>query len=148
MVNRTVPNRKGLVLVPPRRASGRMGRSTGPYERAVYLVSVPNRGSRIRPGGPKAYLREGTWPDGQLHADSPVAVYWAAEVSRRLAAALKGRSKRAFALEAGLARSTIYVVLSGETWVDLATLGTLEEFLATDLFPRWPNGATGPDADR
>lgn len=121
-----------------------MGRFAGPCERAVYFVAVPNRGTRIRPGGPSAYLVSGTWPDGVLEADAPVAVHWAAEVSRRLGAALQGRSKRAVASESGLARSTIYVVLAGDTWVDLATLGTLEEFLGVELFPRWPNGATGP----
>lgn len=109
------------------------------------MRSVPNRGSRIRAGGPKAYLRSGSWPDGAKEAESPVAVYWSAEVSRRLEVALEGQSKRAFARDAGVARSTIYMILAGETWLDLATLGTLEEALGVELLPRWPSGAKGPD---
>lgn len=67
-----------------------------------------------------------------------MATQWAAEFSRRLAGALSGRSKSAVAEEADLARSTIYDLLSGETWPDLVTIGVLEDVLDAELLPRWP----------
>lgn len=75
---------------------------------------------------------------------SPPAVFWAAEISRRLGAALVGRSKAAVAKEAGIARSTLYDVLGGETWPDLATIVGLEEVLGVTLWPGWAPGAKGP----
>lgn len=105
---------------------------------------MPNRGARTRPGGPKAYLRSGKWPEGRKLASSPTAVFWAAEISRRLAAALAGRSKTAVAAELGMARSTLYDIVSGETWPDIATIVALEELLEVQLWPRWEPGARGP----
>jgi transcriptional regulator with XRE-family HTH domain len=94
-------------------------------------------------GGPKAYLRAGaTWPNGRLLASAPVAAHWAAEISRRLSAALAGRSKSGVAEAAGVARSTLYDVLTGETWPDLVTIAALEEVLELELWPRWGVGRT------
>ena len=84
------------------------------------------------------------WPDGAKVASSPPAVYWAAEISRRLSSALAGRSKSAVARDAAIARSTLYDVLGGETWPDLATIVALEEVLDVTLWPGWAPGATGP----
>lgn len=104
---------------------------------------MPNRGSRTRNGGPAAYLRaSGRWPNGPLRKDSPTAAYWAAEISRRLATALAGRSKTSVAEQVGMARSTLYDVLSGETWPDLVTIAALEEALEVELWPRWGVGQT------
>jgi transcriptional regulator with XRE-family HTH domain len=73
-------------------------------------------------------------------------VYVAAEISRRLIEALDGRSKADVAAEIGIARSTIYDIVKGETWPDIATLVSLEELLDASLWPRWAPGARGPDA--
>ena len=104
---------------------------------------MPNRGSRTLRGGPAAYLRaSGRWPNGPIRKDAPTAVYWSAEISRRLAAALVGRSKTALAEEVGMARTTLYDVLSGEKWPDLVTIIALEEALDVELWPRWGIGQT------
>lgn len=97
----------------------------------------------MRKGGPRAYVKAGgVWPDGPTRLDSPVAVTWAAEFSRRLRDAMAGCSKTAVAEEAGLARSTIYDLMSGETWPDLVTILALEEVLDSELLPRWPHGTS------
>jgi hypothetical protein len=104
---------------------------------------VPNRGSRTLKGGPAAYLRaSGQWPNGPLRRDAPTAAYWAAEISRRLAAALVGRSKTAVAQEVGMARTTLYDIVGGETWPDLVSIASLEEVLDVELWPRWGVGQT------
>lgn len=108
---------------------------------------MPNRGSRVLKGGPSGYLRaSATWPNGALRKDAPVAAYWAAEISRRLSAALAGRSKKAVAESVGMARTTLYDVLSGETWPDLVTIAALEEELDVELWPRWAVGQTSNTA--
>ena len=104
---------------------------------------MPNRGSRTLKGGPAAYLRASArWPNGPLRKDAPTSAYWAAEISRRLEAALIGRSKSAVAEDVGMARTTLYDVVSGKTWPDLVTIAALEEALGIELWPRWAVGQT------
>lgn len=130
----------------PREGQGRLsGTVPGTVGLRGYGSGVPNRGGRVRAGGPRAYLTsKGSWPNGPIRKDSPVATAWAAEFSRRLGESLAGRSKSAVAEEAGLARSTIYDLLTGETWPDLVTISVLEDVLDTELLPRWPRGAAHP----
>jgi DNA-binding phage protein len=99
---------------------------------------VTNRGDRIRPGGPIAYLADGEWPTGPLEADAPTAAVWAAEISEQLAAAIgtDARSVSAVASATGVARSTLYAIMNGTRWPDLVTLGELEACLGTQLLPR------------
>ena len=112
-----------------------------PDARPTFL-GVPNRGARVK-GGPNQYLRAGsTWPTGRLLKSAPVAAYWSAEISRRLAAAMEGRSKSSVAEEAGIRRATIYSVLDGSTWPDIVTIATLEGVLGVPLWPRWDVGQT------
>lgn len=122
---------------------GSGGGSSGDGDATPRFPVVPNRGARTRRGGPKVYLRAGaSWPNGKKLASAPVAVFWAAEISRRLAEAIDGRSKSAVAESVGMARSTLYDLLSGETWPDLVSICALEEELDTALWPRWGVGET------
>lgn len=106
-----------------------------PYHRAV-----TNRGNRVRPGGPAAYLRSGRWPDGRLLKSAPLATWWAAEISRQLQTALDGQSKREVADSIGVARSTLYDILNGSSWPDLITIVALEAYFDVPLMPRWAPG--------
>lgn len=60
---------------------------------------------------------------------------YAAEVSRRLAAAVDGRSLRDVAAEADLDHTTLWAVLRGDRWPDLVTLAKLESALGVRLWP-------------
>ncbi|MGI8937088.1 MAG: helix-turn-helix domain-containing protein [Iamia sp.] len=62
----------------------------------------------------------------------------AAEIARRLRAALEGRTQEAVAAEAGLAHSTISKLTRGETWPDVQTVVRLEDALGTELWPCSP----------
>lgn len=89
-------------------------------------------------GPPRSYLRSGSWPTGTVE-DPPEAVY-AAEVARRLKAAIGERSLRAVAREAGLDHTTVRAVLAGDRWPDLVTIARLETALDARL---WPDGQVG-----
>lgn len=84
-------------------------------------------------GPPRSYLREGSWPAGLLQG--PPEAHYAAEVARRLAAAVGERSVRAVAREAGLDHTTVRAVLEGERWADLVTISRLEQALEVRLWP-------------
>ena len=100
------------------------------------IATVTNRGNRVKPGGPAAYITAGTWPDGTIAADAPHAIHWAAEISRRLKAALSNTSTTAVAAELGIARSTLYDIINGTTWPDFVTIADLEAVLDIELLPR------------
>ncbi|WP_425556896.1 helix-turn-helix domain-containing protein [Frondihabitans cladoniiphilus] len=72
------------------------------------------------------------WPD--MPSEDPYG-----EVARqfvlRLEKALGDEGPRRVAARAGIGRTTLYNVLSGRTWPDLATIARLEKALGTDLWP-------------
>ena len=104
---------------------------------------MPNRG-RVQ-GHPRDYLRSGTWPDGTIRKGAPAAVWWAAEISKRLAAALdddrEQRTLSELALEVDLARSTIYKMTDGSSWPDVVSIVKLQDALGVKLWPDWEPGS-------
>jgi hypothetical protein len=92
---------------------------------------VPRRSGITGP--PRSYLSSGTWPTGRTKG--PPEASYAAEVARRLAAAIGNRSVRAVARDAGLDHTTVRAVLEGERWADLVTIARLEQALGTRLWP-------------
>lgn len=87
---------------------------------------------------PREWLIEGTWPEGAFDPEAPDAVAHAVAVSVALAAALRGKNKKAVAEEADIVRSTLYDILAGNTWADMVTLAKLEACLDATLWPREP----------
>lgn len=112
------------------------GPSTSIVTATPTIASVTNRGKRVKPGGPAAYVTAGTWPDGTIDSDAPHAIQWASEISRRLKAALSDTSTTAVAAEIGVARSTLYDIIRGTTWPDFVTIADLEVVLDIELLPR------------
>jgi hypothetical protein len=94
---------------------------------------VTNRGDRLGKI-PAAYV-EGAWDEGRFTDEATTAVRYVWLLSRRLAVALEGRQKSAFANEVGVARSTIHDFLTGRTWPDVPTVARLEEVLGETLWP-------------
>jgi DNA-binding phage protein len=80
-------------------------------------------------------LESGEWPDGEFRADAPEAVGIAVAIAVALAAAVEGRSKTEVASAADIERSTLYDIMSGNTWPDSFTLAKLQVFLGTPLWP-------------
>lgn len=80
-------------------------------------------------------LVDGPWPDGNAAADAPVAVHYAQEIAVRLSVALEGKSVKAVAEDAGLARSTVYDIVGGKSWADIVSLAQLEVVLGVRLWP-------------
>lgn len=102
---------------------------------------IPMTQRRGVQGPPNAYLVDGErWPDGRLLAGlSPSlvrALGIAADVSRRLSAALDGRSISGVARDADVARTTLYDLQRGGTWPDLVSITKLEDVLETSLLGR------------
>lgn len=97
---------------------------------------MPRR-SRGITGEPRDYLKSGQWPDGQFRKTAPPAVYWSAEISKRLRSAIGERTITSIAQEADLARSTIYDILNGVTWPDVVSIVKLQDTLDVELWPRW-----------
>lgn len=96
---------------------------------------MPNRG-RIR-SKPREFVARGAFPDGPLKSQSPAAAWWAAEIARRLRDAIAEASLSEVARDADLARSTIYDIVSGETWPDVVSIVKLQDALNTRLWPPW-----------
>ncbi len=96
---------------------------------------MPQRRARVGP--PRDYV-VGDWPEGPAVADAPAALEHARLISIRLRDALVDRTTAHVAEAAGLARSTIYDYLAGNTWPDLVSLGKLEEVLGVELLPPLP----------
>ena len=117
-------------------------RSTPGAKRRVYGLSVAQRHSIVGP--PSAFVSAGTWPECEFAAGAPIAVFWAAELSRRLAAALADRTIAGIARDAQLARTTIYDILNGDTWPDVVSIVKLQDALTTSLWPDWPAGWRPP----
>lgn len=89
-------------------------------------------------GTPRSYVTgRGTWPVGPFRKDTPRAVYYAAEIAKRLKAAIdaSGQSMTAIATELQVARSTVYDVIKGETFADLRTLALAEAYFGVRLWP-------------
>lgn len=91
---------------------------------------MPRRGIS---GPPRSFIVSGDWPDGEV--EGPAPVLYAAEVARRLATAVDGRSLRDVAAEADLDHTTLWAVLRGDRWPDLVTLAKLETALGVRLWP-------------
>ena len=90
-------------------------------------------------GEPRSYLKSGgVWPEGPFRKDTPVAVFYGAEISRRLASHISdtGLSKVAVAQRIGIARGTLYDVLTGVSLPDIHTVINAEQSLEISL---WPN---------
>lgn len=87
---------------------------------------------------PREWIVEGTWPTGTFDAEAPDAVAHAVAVALALESALAGRNKSEVAEAADIRRSTLYDLLAGNTWADMATLAKLETSLQTGLWPREP----------
>ncbi len=84
---------------------------------------------------PRSYLTDDAqWPAGHLRHNAPPEALLARAISRRLHAALKGRSARAIAELAGLSHQTVINVLDGLTWWDAITIARLERALDTRLW--------------
>lgn len=94
---------------------------------------MPRRSGIIGP--PAAYIAGGEWPDGALRTDAPVAVTYARRIAIALRNAMADRNVSVVADQAGIARSTVYDVMSGQTFPDLVTLAKLEELLQVRLWP-------------
>lgn len=94
---------------------------------------MPNRRRVLGP--PREYLASGIWPRGRIAKGAPPAVAYAKEISKRLDAALAGRSQSMVAEQADLARSTLHDIISGRSWPDIVTLAKLERLLGVRLWP-------------
>lgn len=92
-------------------------------------------------GPPSQFLADGQWPDGPLDAGAPVVAHYAAEISRRLIAALEGQTQKDVAEDADLARSTLNGIVTGRQWPDVVTVAKLEHLLKTRLWPEWTPGS-------
>ena len=99
-------------------------------------------------GPPSQFLASGQWPDGPLNAGAPLVAHYAAEISRRVIAALEGHSQKDVAEEADLARSTLNDMMSGRRWPDVVTVAKLEHILKTRLWPEWTPGSVGQRRSR
>jgi len=99
-------------------------------------------------GTPRSYVTaKGTWPDGPFRKDTPRAVYYAADIAKRLKAALEasGESVTAVAAALQVARSTIYDVIKGETFADVRTLALAEAHFGVRLWPDPAEAACLPE---
>lgn len=87
---------------------------------------------------PRDWMVDGTFPAGRMRVDAPTAVLAAAEVAARLTAAMAGAglSKRELAARAGVSRSALYALLTGEVFPDFVTVARLGEAVGVPLWPR------------
>jgi len=102
---------------------------------------MPRRSKGYR--SPREWLADGEWPEGTVVEDAPTAVRYAVEIAKRLEGELQGRSKTEVARRANIERSTLYDLLSGQTWPDAVTLANLEEVLRVRLWPDLPESTKG-----
>ncbi len=97
---------------------------------------------RLVTGNPRSFVTaRGTWPTGPFSKDAPASVRYVAHVAARLRAVMDERSITVVQLAPALsvARTTIYDVLRGETFIDTHTLASLEEYLGERLWPAGPS---------
>lgn len=83
-------------------------------------------------------MEDGLWPEGPFAEDSPTAVAYAVEISRRLQRSMGDRSRTDIARDANIERSTLYDLLAGRSWPDAITIAQLEQVLQTRLWPDHP----------
>ena len=86
-------------------------------------------------GPPSGFLASGSWPDGRLRKDAPVAARYAQHISQRLMAAANESTISGLARSADVARSTVRDIIYGNTWPDVVSLAKLEEALRLKLWP-------------
>jgi len=89
-------------------------------------------------GKPRDYvLANGTYPTGPFRKDTPSTVLNAAAVAVALQRAIteSGASMTATAGGIGVARSTLYDILGGQTIVDVYVLTLLEEYFDRTFWP-------------
>lgn len=101
----------------------------------AYSAIMAQRRTR---GTPLSFVRSGSYPDCVFQPDAPASVHWAGEVARRLNTAISAHAVSDIAARAGLARSTIYDIMAGRTWPDLASIVQLQAALGVTLWPDWP----------
>lgn len=92
-------------------------------------------------GEPRSYVKAGgSWPEGPFRKDAPVAVFYGAEISRNLALHISesDMTKIAAAAKIGIARTTLYDVLSGVSLPDIHTVINAEHALGVRLWPDVP----------
>ncbi len=92
---------------------------------------MPRRATQV--GTPRDHAPG--FPDGPIPVDAPDGVAHAAEIARRLRAALEGKSISAVCRNAGLNRSTVQDLIAGRTFADTVTLAKLERVLGVRLWP-------------
>ena len=79
-----------------------------------------------RERSPKDYLDFGNWPEGRLVGDAPPAARLAQGIVIRLHIACRKTPPEVVAREADLRQSVVQALLDGTTWVDFATIASLE----------------------
>lgn len=77
-----------------------------------------------------------------------MVAHYAAEISRRLIAALEGQLQKDVAEAADLARSTLNDIVTGRQWPDVVTVAKLEHMLKTRLWPEWTPGSVAERGSR
>ena len=91
-------------------------------------------------GGPRQLVtRAGSWPNNPLTAPDLApgiagACEAAAKIASRLERAVRGHNISAVARDADVARSTIYDIISGESWPDLVSVYKLQTALGVRLW--------------
>lgn len=87
---------------------------------------------------PKSYVN-GEWPDAVIRPGAPLAVHYMREIAVKIRDTMDERGLNApdVAKMAGLERSTVRVVLAGNTWPDMVTLLKIEQALGITLWPAW-----------
>jgi hypothetical protein len=89
-------------------------------------------------GEPRHFIVDGSWPQGTLAPDAPLAARYAQVISVKLVAAVGGKSASGVARSADLARSTLHDLTTGRSWPDVVSLAKLEGVLGTTLWPEKP----------
>lgn len=87
---------------------------------------------------PASFVAPGaTWPAGPLQDAAPLYATHSREVALRLAAAITDRDVGVgdLALRAGVDRTSLFRLLTGQVIPDLVTLGRLGAALGVDLWP-------------
>jgi DNA-binding phage protein len=109
-------------------------------------VAMPREGSRTatvehvprRPvPAPRSWLLDDDFATGRLLETAPVEAKSAQEVAARLLAALNAdpRPITGIAAESGVARSTVYSILTGQAVPDFSSIARLQVALGVPLWP-------------
>ena len=78
---------------------------------------------------------EGIWPQGPLKVPEKPEARFFIELSMNLRNALKGKSKRQVARDAGISHQTLYDILNGDTWAGVPIVFRLEKALRKSIWP-------------